>query len=173
MTREIIEARLKEIAEQKRDWPDGPWQSEPDREDFRAHGLPCFVQRGPLGFWCGYVGVQPGHPMYGKGVGEDETEALEAHGGITYAAACAGHVCHVPEPGEPDTVWWFGFDCGHAFDLTPSFMKTMAGMKGLSDIAVELGAKIGFFGGTYRDLSYVRAQAESLAAQLAEIKPEK
>jgi len=65
------------------------------------------------------VAVPPGHPFHGKGWKEVE-DHLEIHGGITYAEACAGHICHVPEPGEPDNVWWLGFDCAHAFDRRPA-----------------------------------------------------
>lgn len=51
---------------------------------------------------------------------------MEAHGGLTFAGPCmegaeeGPFVCHVPEPGRPDEVWWLGFDCGHAFDLSPT-----------------------------------------------------
>src|SRR5215510_304522 len=31
----------------------------------------------------------------------------------------ARHICHTPSPGEPDNVWWLGFDCCHLGDLYP------------------------------------------------------
>lgn len=98
-------------------WGPGPWVEEPDREDFRYAGLACFVHRGPSGHWCGYVGVPPAHPLYGKN-GDDID--VEVHGGLTYSSRCAGHICHVPRNGEPDTVWWFGFDCAHLGDMSPA-----------------------------------------------------
>jgi hypothetical protein len=55
--------------------------------------------------------------------GEDEYP--DVHGGLTYADAC-GHsdhpsrgICHIPAPGEPDGLWWFGFDCAHSGDWSP------------------------------------------------------
>ena len=44
-------------------WDRGPWDDEPDRVEWRVPELPqlaCLVVRGPLGSWCGYVGVPPG-----------------------------------------------------------------------------------------------------------------
>lgn len=35
---------------------------------------------------------------------------LAVHGGLTYSDRCHDDICHVPAPGEPDDVWWFGFD---------------------------------------------------------------
>jgi hypothetical protein len=71
-------------------WGEGPWQAEPNRVDFEHAGLPCFVKRNPrLGFWCGYAGVAPGHPCWGKQY--DELE-VEVHGGLTYSARCSGPI---------------------------------------------------------------------------------
>ena len=46
--------------------------------------------------------------------------------GLTYAARCqednrpiTQRICHIPERGQPDDVWWFGFDCVHAEDYIP------------------------------------------------------
>lgn len=126
-------------------WPPGPWHEEPDRLEWRSEGLPCLIVRNRLGALCGYVGVSEGHPWHGKSA--DEIEA-SAHGGLTYAAACEGHICHVPLPGEPDSVWWVGFDCLHGGDEAPGM----------------LGRGLGF-GGTYRSVFYVRGEVEALAKQ--------
>src|SRR5688572_11433893 len=105
----------------KSEWGDGPWQTEPDRVEFEHAGLPCLMSRHPtLGHWCGYVAVPPGHPMHGK---EYDSVEVDVHGGLTYGSACRGHICHVPKPGEPDDVFWFGFDCGHAGDYGPYHAK--------------------------------------------------
>jgi hypothetical protein len=72
---------------------------------------------------------------------------LSVHGGITYAERCAGHICHVPAPGEPDNVWWLGFDCAHSGDRVPR-MDHARGWE------------------QYRDVRYVRSEVESLASQL-------
>lgn len=109
--------------------------------------------RNQTGVWCGYVGVPPSHPLYGKGYEELD---LTVHGGLTYASACALHICHTPKPGEPDNVWWFGFDCGHGGDLTPAFITLYERCKLAPSIFEE----------TYKPLSYVKAEVERLAKQL-------
>ena len=156
MTQEAIDEHQKQIDALKHEWGEGPWNNEPDREDFRAHGLPCFVQRNNLGAWCGYVGVPPGHPMHGKDY--NATNDLDVHGGVTYSAACAHSICHIPEPGEPDAVWWFGFDCAHAFDVVPGLNRWRPPER------EQFGSIVGEH---YRDLGFVRAETERLAAQVA------
>lgn len=127
----------------------GPWQDEPDRIEWRNEGFPCLMIRHPsMGHWCGYVGVEPGHPWHGS---QDDSIA-DVHGGITYSKECAGSVCHVPQPGEPEHVWWLGFDCAHSGDLSPCSL-------------VHFGAHHGVDRETYRDERYVRAQTEALAKQ--------
>lgn len=162
-------------------WGIGPWLAEPDRLEFRHKGVPCLLNRGPLGAWCGYAACEPGHPWHGKhysGQYNYETEEYEeqpipaeVHWGLTYADACQGDICHVPAPGEPDDVWWLGFDCAHCDDLTPSMrqysVRSMA--KRLLPTVVlamlaDLPEREEF--GTYRDLAYVRAETEGLAEQI-------
>lgn len=133
-------------------WPSGPWDGEPDRVDFVHAGFACFVKRGPMGAWCGYVGVPETHPAFGKPY--DDVN-VDVHGGLTYADRCSGELCHVPQPGTPDNVWWLGFDCAHCHDITPATMKYRSQFPASYEEA-------------YRDLSYVRAETERLADQLAE-----
>jgi hypothetical protein len=113
---------------------DGPWRDEPDRLEWRdsATGLPCLIKRGPLGQWCGYVAVAPGHPLHGVDTGAMPSEVdLATHGGaVTYAGPCQEGaegvgICHVPRPGEPADVWWIGYDCMHAWDLVPAMHRHM------------------------------------------------
>lgn len=141
----------------KSEWIDGPWKQEPDKVQWQdeATGLPCLIVRGPAGALCGYVGVAEGYRYYEKDY--DDVPA-EVHGGLTFADRCSPSddetkgICHVPGPGEPDHVWWLGFDCAHSGDLCPSY----AGRYGrLSDYE------------TYKSLQYVRNQVTQLAAQLA------
>lgn len=49
-------------------WPPGPWDDEPmERIDLTTQaGYAGLLHRGPMGAWCGYVGVPEGHPLYGK-----------------------------------------------------------------------------------------------------------
>lgn len=137
----------------------GPWVDEPDRVEWRYKGLPCLITRAPLGNLCGYVGVPPSHPWHGKD--SDDVEA-DAHGGVTYANACQGHVCHIAQPGEPDDVYWVGFDCAHHLDAVPRLFKVSPGFyEGMPDHDY-LPRPV------YRDVAYVRAEVEALAEQALE-----
>lgn len=102
-------------------WGPGPWDGEPDKVSWTdpATGRPCLAVRNPVGAWCGYVAVDPGHPLHGQ---DYDVPDVVVHGGLTYAAYCregateAEGICHVPRPGQPHDVWWFGFDtCQAAF----------------------------------------------------------
>ncbi len=146
----------------KSTWRSGPWQSEPDKVQWTdpETELPCLAIRGPAGSWCGYVGVSNNHPAFEKDY--DDVD-VKVHGGLTYADHCQtgqpeNHaICHVPEPGQPDNVWWLGFDCAHAFDLMPAFTAM------LPTIGERPQAE-------YRTLDYVRREVASLAHQLAMLK---
>lgn len=144
-------------------WGEGPWNHEPDRVDFRWHGLDCFVHRNSgngrdwegTGSWCGYVGVSRKHPAFGHGY--DEVN-VDVHGGLTFAEKCHphGHLCHVG-----GVVWWLGFDCAHAFDLSPAMQ---AHMKKFDEL---IGRDVSALHETYRDLPYVMKETRHLAFQLA------
>jgi len=160
----------------KSDWGDGPWNAEPDKVQWIDEGtdLDCLAVRGPMGCWCGYVGLPPSHPWHGREYRDVEDE-IEVHGGLTFSDRCMEGlpenqgVCHVPEPGRPADVWWLGFDCGHAFDLSPGLEARMRSLR-VDAIAqahqrlVEAG-----FGETYKPLAYVQAEIRELAHQLAEV----
>lgn len=147
----------------KAGWGEGPWQEEPDKIEWRdaATGYPCLIRRVAYhGALCGYVGVPPVHPWHGKDYDEIDAE-IAIHGGLTYAAPCqeesdARGVCHVPEPGEPDHVWWFGFDAGHSGDLGPGFRA-------------EYRCLMREMGAVYRSVSYMREEVARLAQQLAAV----
>lgn len=151
------------------EWGPGPWDGEPDKVSWTdaATGLPCLAVRGNprMGNWCGYVAVEPGHPLHGKGY--DDLD-VEVHGGLTFADSCwddgpvEAAVCHVPEPGKPADVWWFGFDCGHAFDIVPGMEARMKSARIHGDRAWPDGPRI-----TYKPLEYVKRETARLAEQLA------
>lgn len=61
-------------------------------------------------------------------------------------------ICHIPAPGEPDDVWWFGFDCAHSGDVSPGMSREY---------------RMNIPGDTYRNVAYVREECRSLAEQLA------
>jgi hypothetical protein len=128
-------------------WPAGPWDQELDSAEGTAHGLPWAIQRNYIGALCGYVGVPDSHPLFGKDfnfllstINQPEPQPLDCllscHGGITYASKSA-----------VNGYWWFGFDCAHAFDITPLDNNNAIG--------------------EYRDMQYVKAECEKLANKLA------
>lgn len=151
----------------KSEWGEGPWLTEPDKIQWQdeATGLPCLIVRNThcTGALCGYVGIAEGHPDFEKGY--DHVD-VEVHGGLTFASFCTDtddesrHICHKPAPGEPDHVWWLGFDCSHSGDLSPAmearhrnsvFGSTLYG---------------GGYEETYKPIAYVKAEVTQLAAQL-------
>ena len=133
----------------KSTWTRGPWDHEPDKAQWTddATRLPCLIVRGPHGALCGYVGVSPDHPWFGKGY---DDEAADVHGGLTFSGSCqeggdpSRGICHIPAEGQPDNVWWLGFDCAHYRDLIPLYRSN---------------------GGTYRDRAYVENECRNLACQ--------
>ena len=144
----------------KSTWGDGPWQSEPDKRQWQdeATGLPCLIVRGPSGALCGYVGVPSTHPEHGA---DYDHVGVEVHWGLTFSDSCAHSaedtgICHVPGEGDPDNVWWFGFDCAHSGDFCPRRESTLRHLGlGRADV--------------YRDISFVEREVTSLAKQLAAI----
>lgn len=145
----------------KAGWPDGPWQTEPDKLQWNdeATDLPCLIKRNGGGALCGYVGVPEGHPWFRREY-DEVVPRPEVHGGLTYSDRCqedgdqAETICHIPEPGEPDNVWWLGFHCGHWNDVSPAFEAH------LSCLSSER---------TYKPLAYVQDQCALLAKQLVEV----
>lgn len=163
----------------KSEWGRGPWQDEPDKLQWvdQTTGLDCLVVRSNLGALCGYVGVPSEHPWHGidycgRADGQptdpddymDDWESridsrIEAHGGLTYSAACqegeteSEGICHVPLPGRPADVWWLGFDTAHSGDLVP----------GMHARGLEFGDE------TYRTVGYVQRECARLAEQLAAV----
>jgi hypothetical protein len=134
-------------------WPAGPWDAEPEnRVEWRHEGVPCLLVRHPrYGHWCGYAAVEPGHPWHGK---DYDDVPVDVHGGLTYADKCGAipAVCHVPQPGEPDDVWWLGFDCAHARDMSPGMWGPGMWWRVSDEV--------------YRDQRYVQQQTDALAEQV-------
>lgn len=156
------------------------WLTEPDRKEWidPTTGYACLAQRGPTGAWCGYVGVPPQHAAHGLpydsyGLSAEEALAigpaklairaavgnLEAHGGLTFA----GKRDH---EAAPETTHWFGFDCAHAGDFSPTYDD-------IDHPVLGLGKPTGWGDVyTYRTLEYVEEQITALAAQLAKVDAE-
>ena len=86
------------------------------------------------------------------------------HGGLTYADSCQegpeeATICHIPGPGEPEPLWWLGFDCGHAWDISPAMDARMR------DVEWD-GFRMP--GTTYKPVGYVKEECARLAQQAAE-----
>lgn len=131
----------------KTPWGYGAWVGEPDKAQWvdETSGLDCLIVRGPMGALCGYVGVPDSHPSF-----EREDVNASCHGGLTFSGPCQGHegdpfgICHIPEDGRTDKIWWLGFDCSHYGDFTPRYPSD----------------------GIYRNLAYVQKECADLAGQL-------
>lgn len=163
------------------------WWNEANRVDFEAEGLSCAMRRGPLGTWCGYVGVPRSHPWWGKSyrdVVKPEPHMLrdrvaDDHGAMDLFIAMLSD--HSPEEGmsislcvrvhggltyaadhepygKPDGLWWFGFDCAHCNDFVP----------GLRNVSAEY-ERVVQSTQTYRTQEYVVSECQSLAVQLQAI----
>lgn len=142
----------------KSQWMRGEWDQEPDLIEWRSEtkpSFPCLIVRSDgTGALCGYVGVNETHPLY-EVVYMDT--GIDAHGSLTYSGKCQkdGKICHAPLKGEPDNIWWLGFDCAHCFDISPRLYYNKKLIKAS--------------GATYKNLSYVIEEVNSLASQLAEM----
>lgn len=161
--------RVEEYKVDRTGWSSGPWDGEPDRLSWKTEaGLPALIVRNSSGALCGYVGLPAGTAVrdaLDSGVFDyhleryDDIPGVESpHGGITYGSRCRGHICHVPEPGETDDVYWLGFDCGHAGDLVPGLLCHLTALGLPLDHHHALDV--------YRDVAYVRAECERFAAEL-------
>ena len=137
-------------------WPE-QMLHEPDKVQWidEHTGMDCLAVRHHSGHnWCGYVGVPPEHPDHGK---DYDSVDVEVHGGLTFADSCQHRedglgICHVPEDGRPDNVWWLGFDCAHSGDLCPGHSKHFPAWPG----------------DRYRTLKYVQRECKDLALQLSQ-----
>lgn len=107
------------------------WFTEPAEHWFFCEGYRCEIKRhSDLGFLLGYVYIPASHPDFG--LHYDEVD-VTVHGGLTYS-----------EDG------CFGFDCGHAGDLTPAFENFLSKDR---------------FHDVYRNMAYVELQLRRLAEQ--------
>lgn len=73
---------------------------------FGYKGFPCVILFMPMGYRCGYVGIPKESKYYGKSC---DDIPISCHCGLTYADWKLFH-----QTGK--SVWWIGFDCGHACD---------------------------------------------------------
>lgn len=152
-------------------WPRGPWDEEP--EDFvtwRAAGLPAAALRNFIGAWCGYVGVERGHPLFERP--RQLLSSLPSHGGYANRAIGDdrdGVEAAIARAYGPGPFWWIGFDCSHGMDLVPGWEGLLAGLSARTKELVGTVSRTLFDGPKYRSLAYVRGRCEELAQRLVEI----
>ena len=144
--------------EDRTKWGVGEWQNEPDRISWidEDTGYNCLMMRNGRGAWCGYVAIEKAHPLYKKHYDELNDMHVLVHGGLTYSEECDGDVekgiCHPTK--DKDNAWWFGFDCSHAWDVSPAETRNRY-----------------FYGSLepyYKSVSYVEREVQMLATQLKE-----
>lgn len=122
--------------EQKKEmYGDGPWCREPDIIRFYHLGIECLIKRrvgaeqvndGSIHYFGGqlngYCKIDIEHPLFGADISEIPEEVHKgAHCGITFSDA--------NEWGD----WFIGYDCSHAWDITPSTQKLMQEMEARGD----------------------------------------
>jgi hypothetical protein len=139
-------------------WVDGEWQREPDRIEWVYLGFPCLITRQDIGFLCGYVGIPPTHPYYGKDIKDKELKEIPTDKGINFSEPSyqiddPRAVCHQLLT-KTDDYWWIGFDCCHSDDAFPRIIR----FHNFSSDA------------TYKNVEYVKTQVEFLARELSNVK---
>lgn len=157
----------------------GPWNDEPDTEDFEHAGLACRIIRADsTGALCGYVRIPEGHPLYGVEYSAPVPESLAKAAQETLLNSRIGKrgivsllTANLEAPrvemlfdvhgsltfsgelrGFPGS-HWYGFDCAHYHDLQPAFLE-----RGYAEPDQA-----------YRDIAYVRRECRSLAEQLGRV----
>jgi hypothetical protein len=163
-----------------------PWETEPENANWTDDRtrLPCAMRRGPVGAWCGYVGLPNDHPLSGKSYNDivpvakavlERTVNVDSVGVINLFCAslhasdfeqgrlplslaldCHGGLTFSGSPPWlPDGYWWFGFDCSHSGDFIPGSAK-LFGRDEPRD------------GEVYRGFDYVQNIVTALARQLGD-----
>ena len=154
-------------------------------------GLPCFVIINEhLGHRCGYVGVSPNNNFYKIDCNEpveflDGTEdysmgvniisvpqlgslsrEVEVHGGLTFSGD------QLPDIENEENLWFFGYDCGHAWDA-PDFITLRKllppdseAIKNITKYQELTSQFLHNQSGVIRTLDYCENQCEKLAEQL-------
>lgn len=163
MLEQISEYSIPDFKEKR--FKPGPWMEEPDRVLYKdtVTGYDCLIRRSAVGFLCGYVGVPRTHPAYGKHYDDESLCGVEVHGGLTYSEECDGEpltgICH-PAGSEENDVHWFGFDCGHCWDITPFH----SGHTNYAELVNHYqSSEVPM---SYKDIGYVKNEVIKLAGQL-------
>lgn len=115
--------------------PAGPWVDEPDAAKIICGDAPAVAARLGVYAWGGYLGFPEGHPTFGESYDNHYDDWPDVHGGWTFSDLNP----RIDEIARMNGLWWIGFDCAHAGDLSPL-------------LGLALSAR---FGEVYRTLEYV------------------
>ncbi len=137
----------------KRKWPRGEWNKEPDIVNLwdEDSGLYCQVVRhGDFGNFCGYVFLPKSHTYYEE---DYDNIPFNVHGGLTYAGFPSLGItdpafCPVMYEFDPGLPYLIGFDCSHSGDVSPGLNR------------------YGFRGDTYKNITFVINELKELCKQL-------
>jgi hypothetical protein len=75
---------------------------------YRSGKYQCYIKKSIIGGLCGYVGVDPSHPCYGKWYDDVIFNDIDVHGGLTFSG-------NMYEFGD---LWFIGFDTNHVEDFS-------------------------------------------------------
>lgn len=137
----------------KESWGKGAWEKEHDCVTWTdpTTQLPCIVYRTEMGTLNGYVGIALGNVLHGVTDDSAVFGKVNVHGGLTFSGQFTKE--HIPV--EDESIWWFGFDCAHAYDVIPALYTMRPSLRNISAV--------------YRDADFVSEQVRSLASQIAKI----
>jgi hypothetical protein len=112
-----------------------------------------------IGYRCGYVRVDKGHPWFGS---RGDIDA-EVHGGITFSdfdVSCGK---------GPDDGYWVGFDCAHSGDLPDPSLVNLDGSESNRQLVESINrlfeGMANFEDHSIKNTDYVRAQCLALCEQ--------
>lgn len=163
--------------EEKQAWPKGEWTDEPDKIQWLSDtGLVCLIVRNQImGSLCGYVGIDETHPLFGLQWDNNDLpfRLISLRWPITYSGFCQKGcppdkgICHQPEPGEPDQVWWFGFAADCWTDVAPYLYDIMLSSSPRNEQSYSYLLSNG---AGYRNVDAIAEEVEKLSVQLAALK---
>jgi len=177
----------------KRGWPRGPWDDEPDLVLFTTTTRPrmrCHVMRdADSGAWGGYVLVAKKHPLHGFDLNEERVRALKVFNGVSCAehdlstsSWCLGFTSHVHNDYCPG--WKAQMlhavtdivrraDLGDLPNLAIPAVAVEAARRRLPELRLEISEIYDASRDTtpgrprYHRYAFIREQTEYLAGQLA------
>lgn len=158
----------------KSEWYDGEWKKEADTyiwsQTINEREYYCMVMRfEELGALNGYVGVGKNYFAFQKHYFDKPLSDIDVHGGLTYADF--GELKtqlinqYLEHDFEDEDLWWFGFDCSHAFDYRPEMSRKLEEMH----IKMGLPRMPILEGEVYRNKDFVIGQVNDLVLQLSNL----